>query len=99
MAMLQEATMPKVRKNRTKRMGKGILSIEQMVFLDKTKPARLLAMKVESTKFDSVQSKAKMMKAAVKTAFCLTKAKAGDQKPRPAMKIPATTRLTRPLRV
>ena len=70
-----------------------------MVFLNNVKPALLLAIKVESTKLDNVHNKAKTMKAAVKMAFCLTKANAGDQKPRPAMKMPDTTRLARPLRV
>ena len=95
----QEATMPKVWKNETKMMGKGSLSREKTVFLDKTKLALRLAIKMKSTKFDSVHERAKMTKAEAKITFCWTKAKAGDQKAKPARKIPANTKVIRPLRV
>ena len=65
------------------------------MFLDKVKPARLLARKAESTNSDSVHNIAKNRKARQKIAFSLTKLKAGDQKSRPARKMAAATRLTR----
>ena len=80
-------------------MGSGILSTEKMVFLDKTKLALRLATKVASIKDDSVHKRVKMTKAELKMAFCLMKTMAGDHTPEPAMKMPASTRLMRPLKV
>ena len=99
LAIPHEATTPNVRKIETRRMGKGILTTENMVFLDNTKPARLLATKVAPTMLDSVHNRVKMMKTRVKIGFCLMKFRDGDQRLRPAIKMPATTRLIRLLSV
>ena len=75
------------------------MSREKIVFLDKTKPARRLAIKVASIKDDSVHNRVKIIKAEQKMAFCLTKPNAGDHNPKPAMKMPAAIREMSPLRV
>ena len=62
-AMPQELTMPKAWKKRTKRMGRGILSREKMVFFDRTKSALLLATKIAFITPESVQERAKKTKA------------------------------------
>ena len=80
-------------------MGNGILSKEKMTFLESVNSALLVATKVVSVKWDSVHNRVKAMKAAAKMAFLLTKPIAGDQKPKPAMKIPAISRLMSPLKV
>jgi len=75
------------------------LSREKIVFLDKTKLARRLAIKVASIKDDSVHDRVKTMKTEQKTAFCLMKLNAGDHNPEPAMKMPAASREMSPLKV
>ena len=74
-------------------MGRGILRTEEMVFLDNANPALRLAIKVESVRYESVNKKVKTKKTKGKIAFCLMKARDGDQKSTPATKIPANTRL------
>jgi len=80
LAIPHDATTPNERKVETRRMGKGILSTENMVFLDNPKPACLLAMKVAPTSRDSVHNSVKMMKARAKIVFCLMKPRDGDQR-------------------
>jgi len=98
-AIPQEATMPKAWKNKTRRIGSGILSREKMVFLESVNSALLLARKTESIKLDNVHARVKAIKAKVKTAFFVMKLRVGDQKFKPTRKIPATTRLMSPLKV
>ena len=80
-------------------MGKGILRTAKITFLVNTNPARRLAMKVGSIKFDSANNSVVMMKTAQKTPFPLRRSRAGDQKSTPATKIPAITRLMRAVKV
>ena len=96
-AMPQEATIPKAWKNRTKRMGKGILSSEKMASFDSTNSALLLAIKIVSVNPESVQRMVKQAKAKEKMIFSPMKPKAGDHRPKPAMKIAARARATTPL--
>jgi len=91
--------MPKEWKNRTKRMGKGILRTAEIMFVERIKPALRLAIKVALAKPDNANNRARVMKMVAKIAFPLMKAKAGDQKSRLARKIPAIARLMRPLKV
>jgi hypothetical protein len=75
--------MPNARKNRTKMKGSVILSIEMAVFLDRTKPALLLVIKMESSIEDRVRKRVKTMKAAANKGLSLMKPKAGDQRSTP----------------
>ena len=73
--------------------------MERIVLIDSTKPALRLAMKVALMKLKSTHSGVNTMKAAVKMASPLMKLKAGDQKPRPAIKIAAVIKLVSPHKV
>ena len=75
------------------------MSKEKMTFLEKVNLALLIATKVVSTKRDSVDIRVKAMKAAAKMAFLLMKPIAGDQRSKPATKMPAISRLMSPLKV
>ncbi len=79
-AVPSELTMPNDRKNGTKINGNMIFSIVIAVFLDSTKPARLLAMNMESSIDDSVENRVKAIKAAKNTGLSLMKPSAGDQR-------------------
>ena len=73
--------------------------IEKIVAFDKTKPARLLAMKVVFTRMDSVHSEVNIMKASEKIKFSCMNARAGDQRPIPMTKMLAVTIPVNPLKV
>ena len=72
---------------------------EKIVAFDKIKPARLLAMKEEVTRLDSVHIEVNTMKASEKIVFSFINASAGDQKLIPVTKIIAITMPSNPPRV
>jgi hypothetical protein len=63
------------------------------------KPALRLAIKTESIKVDSVDNITVPKKVNKKIASCLKNLKLGDQIFKPAIKIPAATRLITPVKV
>ncbi|MBA7642274.1 hypothetical protein ES703_49963 [subsurface metagenome] len=97
--MPQEATTPKEWKNGTKSIGKGILRVEKIMFVDAMNPALRLATKEAFANCNSAYKGVKTMKATAKIAVPLMKARAGDQKSTPATKMPAITKLMRPVKV
>ena len=97
--MPHELTMPKVWKNRTIRIGRGILSRAKMVFFNRTNSVLLFAIKIESIIPASIQNKESSTKVREKIGLSLMNPRAGDHRSEPAIKITAKTRVTIPLRV
>ena len=98
-AMPHEAAIPKVWKKRTRKMGRGILSSEKIVFFDNTKSALLLLIHTKSITCENVEKRTMRTKAVEKIAFSLMKPMAGAQISRPATKIAARARAKIPLKV
>jgi len=87
-------TMANVRKNNTRIKGSTIFISDMIVFFERTKPARLLATKIESVIADKVKNAVKKMNAAANIIFPLIKFNAGDQIFTPITNITAISRDT-----
>ena len=93
-AIPSELTMPNARKNNTRIKGSAIFISDMIVFFERTKPACLLAMKIESVIEDKVRNAVKKMNATANIIFSLIKVNAGDQIFTPITNITAISRDT-----
>ncbi len=98
-AVPRELTIPNARKNRTKINGSVILNIEMKVFLARTNPALLLAIKIQSSSDDRVRNRVKTMKATVNKGLSFMKPNAGDQRSTPTINIIAVNMDIIPVKV
>ena len=98
-AIPHEAAIPKVWKKRTRKTGRGSLSSNIIVTLNRINSVLLLAMNTESITGESAIRRTMKMKAREKIGFFPMKPRAGDQISKPAIKVVARARAIIPPKV